>query len=347
MLSLERRRFLALAGASLPALLTAGCPSPGKGGRNSGGLRAGLVTDTAGVDDGSFNAGAWEGLTRAAKDFGFETKLIESRRNADYVPNLVRFGEAGFDVVFAVGFLLQQAVEEAARRFPKTRFALVDGEAADLPNMVAYRFREEEGAFLAGALAALTSKTHVLGFVGGLEVPLIRKFECGYAAGARAAVPGTVVKVGYANSFDDPTKGSEIALLQMSAGADVLFHASGRTGLGVIKAVAGKGEGRFAIGVDRDQDDVAPGRVLTSMLKRVDVAVHAVCRQVKEGSFKPGTIEQGLAEGALALSPMRFTKDLLPKGAMERVDAYRARIVSREIVVPKTLDQLAAYKPKG
>ncbi len=347
MSTFERRRFLAYAGASLPALLATGCPSSDKGGRAEGGLRAGLVTDTAGVNDGSFNTGAWEGLTKAGQDFGFEIKLMESRRNADYVPNLSRFGEAGFDIVFAVGFLLQQAVEEAARRYPKTRFALIDGEAADLPNMVAYRFREEEGAFLVGALAALTSKTHVLGFVGGLEVPLIRKFECGYAAGARTAVPGTKVKVGYANSFDDPAKGSEIALLQMSAKADVLFHASGRTGLGVIKAVAGKGDGCYAIGVDRDQDDAAPGRVLTSMLKRVDVAVHAVCKRVKEGTFQAGTIEQGLAEGALGLSPMRFTKDVPPKGALEKVDGYRARIVSGDLVVPKTLDALAAYPPKG
>ena len=343
---LERRRFLALAGASLPALLSAGCPSGSPAPKSPGKLRAGLVTDTAGVDDGSFNEGAWEGLTKAGKDFGIETKVVESRRNADYVPNLVRFGEAGFDVVFAVGFLLQQAVEDAAKRFPRTRYVLIDGDAAPMPNVVSFRFREEEGAFLAGALAALVSKSHVLGFVGGLEVPLIRKFECGYAAGARTAVPGTTVKVGYSNSFDDPAKGSEIALLQMAAGADVVFHASGRTGLGVIKAVAGK-EGAYAIGVDRDQDDAAPGHVLTSMLKRVDVAVHAVCRQVKEGTFRSGTIEQGLAEGALALSEMRFTKDKLPKGALERIDAYRGRIVSKDIVVPKTLEELAAFRPKG
>lgn len=346
---MERRAFLsltavaaaALSGCARPAPESAAPAAPGASGKK---LRAGLVTDVAGIDDRSFNTQAWTGLEKARDTLGMEVKAIESRQNADYVPNLTQFAKAGYDIVFAVGFLMKDAVEEVARRFPDVRFALIDAAAPDLPNCVAYTFREQEGAFLVGALAALVSKSHTIGFVGGMEVPLIKKFETGYQAGASAADPRVQVRVGYANSFDDTQKGREIALLQMGTGADVIFHASGRTGLGVIKAVQGKGEGFYAIGVDRDQDDEAPGRVLVSMVKRVDTAVFEVCRRVKEGAFAAGTIEQGLAENALGLSEMRFTKDKLPAGAMAKVDALRAKIVDGALKPPSTPEELARFE---
>ncbi len=371
---ITRRRLLLAALLSPSALAITGCPNPNAGkdspvppnsgytsapsaspgasmspgtGATSGATRkikAGLVTDVGGVNDKSFNTLAWEGLQRAGKEFGAEIKYTESKQNADYVANLSQFARAKYDVVFAVGFLMQDAVKEVAAKYPDTKFAIIDGDAPDAPNAVSYKFKEEEGSFLAGAMAAGVSKSGTVGFVGGMEMPLIKKFEVGYTAGAKTINPKVNVTVGYAGKFDDPQRGQEIALSQMGAGADVVFHAAGATGTGVIKAVQGKGAGYYAIGVDKDQDGEAPGRVLTSMVKKVDVAVYDVCKAVASDSFKPGTIILGLKDGAVGLSEMKYTKKDIPAPVMAKVEALQKQITDGTLKPPSTPEELATFK---
>jgi basic membrane protein A len=264
--ALTRRRFFAtFALAALIAPILSGCPSgsstdaaspsatasTGAGGTASPGsdvkkIKAGLVTDTGGVNDRSFNQMAYEGLQKAEKDFGTDIKFQESKANADYVSNLSRFAQNKYDIVFAVGFKMQDALKEVAPRFPDVKFVIIDGDAPDLPNCSSYKFKEEEGSFLVGALAGLMTKSNVVGFVGGEQMPLIAKFESGYKAGLKTTNPKAEVKVGYANAFNDPQKGQELAISQMNAKADIIYHAAGETGVGVIKAVEAKGKGYYA-----------------------------------------------------------------------------------------------------
>jgi basic membrane protein A len=369
-----RRRFIsALAGfAFAPAavLLLSGCPNtardggtannaPATSGNQTGTtnaneataptvgwkIKAGLVTDTGGIGDKSFNAAANAGLQRADQELGAEVKITESRQAADYVGNLSRFAQNGYDVVFAVGFLMQDALKQVAPRFPNVKFAIVDGDAPDLPNCVSLKFREEEGSFLAGALAGAVTKTNKIGFVGGMEVPLIKKFEAGYKAGAKTTNPKITFVDGYAGTWTDPQKGQELAISQMGAGADIIYHAAGQTGLGVITAAKNRGEGYYAIGVDRDQDDIAPGRVLTSMIKRVDNAVFDVCQAVAQNKFAPGARVFGLKDEGVGLSEMKYTKDKVPAQTLARVDALKQQIIAGTLKPPVTLDEMAAFEP--
>jgi basic membrane protein A len=307
-------------------------------------IKAGLVTDVGGIDDKSFNASAWEGMLKAQKELQADIKYTESKSNADYETNLSRFAQNGYDVVFAVGFLMQDAVKDVAVRYPNVKFAIIDGDPPNLPNCVAAKFREEEGSFLVGALAGKMTKTNTVGFVGGMEMPLIEKFEAAYRAGVKTTNPKASVKVGYVGRFDDPQKGRELALSQLDAGADIIFQAAGKSGLGVIKAVQASG-GNYAIGVDRDQDGEAPGRILTSMIKRVDVAVYDVCQEVAEGSFDPGTINLGLKEEGIGLSPMTYTKKDVPPAVLEKINALKQDIIAGKLKPPTSRKALAAFVP--
>ena len=286
------------------------------------------------MGDKSFNAQAWAGLQKAEKELGAQVKYVESKQNADYVANLTKFAEAKYDVIFAVGFLMQDALLDVAAKFPKIKFAIIDGDAPTLSNCVAYKFREEEGSFLAGVLAASMSKSGVLGFIGGMEMPLIKKFEYGYQAGAFTIKPDIQTRVAYVGDFNDSQKGMELALSQMGMQADVVYHAAGKAGIGVIKAAQTKGEGYYAIGVDKDQDDEAPGRVLTSMVKRVDVAVFEVCKKVSEGVFNSGTVELGLKEDGVGLSVMKNTKDKIPAEVLKKIESLKREIIEGKIKPP-------------
>lgn len=367
----SRRRFLSVlvSAAAFPAaaLFLTGCPSGGGtaagGGEspaapgpsagavassgapaNASNIKAGLVTDVGGINDRSFNASAWDGLQKAGKDLGIQIKYTESKQNADYVSNLTRFAQNGYNVVFAVGFKMQDALKEVAPRFPNVKFAIIDGDAPALPNCASYKFREEQGSFLVGALAGGVTKTGKVGFVGGEQMPLIQKFEAGYKAGVATTNPKAQVLVGYAGAFNDPQKGQEIAISQLGAGADILYHAAGSSGLGVLKAAADKGPGFYGIGVDQDQDGLYPGRVLTSMIKRVDVAVYTVCKDVVDGSFKSGTTTLGLKENGVGLSDMKYTKKDVPPAILQKVEALKQEIIAGKIVPPTTPDELAKFK---
>lgn len=328
-------------------LLAAGCskpppkPTPG----TSGKLRAAVVTDVGGIGDRSFNAMAWEGVQRAGRELGIGTKFLESKEQADYAVNLSRCAEQGYDLVFAVGFLMEDAIAKVAPKYPKTRFVIIDGKAPESDNAAALKFREEEGCYLAGALAGTVTKTGTIGFIGGMKAPVIERFESGYKAGANTARVDAKVLVAYTGRFDDPAKGKELALAQFAQGADIIFHASGSCGLGVIEAAKQKGDGFYAIGVDADQDYIAPGRVLTSMMKRVDNAVFAMCKEVADGKFTSGDHTFGLKDGGVGLSPMKYTRKYVSDGGMKQVELLKRLVIEGKIRPPKTSDELRTFKP--
>lgn len=308
-------------------------------------LRAAMVTDIAGIGDRSFNESAWRGLKRAEKELGAEVRYLESVKLPDYEQNLRLLAQQKYDVVIAVGFAMEDALEKVAPQFPNTIFAIVDGNAPNLPNCVSLKFREHEGSFLVGALAGAMTKTGIVGFVGGMEIPLIKKFEAGYRAGVMTTNPRARVLVGYTGNWTDTAKGKELALSQFERGADIVYHASGQCGLGVIEAAKKAGKGHFAIGVDSDQDYIAPGFVLTSMIKSVDNAVFQVCQEVVEGKFQPGTRDLGIKENGVGISPMQYTKHLVPKQVLDKIETLRQMIAEDKMKVPQSEEELKTFQP--
>lgn len=328
-----KRWILALPVALLLALACSG------GGEEGGDdvLRVGMVFDIGGKGDRSFNDSAYRGLQQAREDFGVKVVEFEPGQDSDREQGLRKLAERGFDLVIGVGFLFTESIRAVGADYPEVHFALVDGRVEGLPNVASLLFREEEGSFLVGALAALKSESGVIGFVGGMEVDLIRRFEAGYRAGARALRPEVKVLVNYAgvtpSAFADPVKGKELTLSQIDRGADVVFHAAGTTGNGVIEAARQKGV--YAIGVDSNQNHMAPGTVLTSMVKRVDRAVYETIRSLVEGRFHGGVHEFGLADQGLSYSVDEHNEDVLGPDLRATADSLAAEIVAGRIRVPR------------
>ena len=321
--------------ALLPAL--AACGSGGGDETAEDAFRVGLVFDVGGKGDRSFNDSAVEGLERAKRDFGVTVSDFEPGQDADREVGLRKLAARGYDVVVAVGFLFTEVVRSVAADFPDVSFVLIDGKVEGADNVASVLFREQEGSFLVGAIAALTSETGTIGFVGGMDVPLIHRFEAGYSAGARHVRPDVKILIGYAGvrpeAFADPVRGKEIALSQIDQRADVVFHAAGVTGLGVIEAA--RERGRLAIGVDSNQNDVAPGTVLTSMVKRVDNAVYREVQAVVNGEFRGGVVELGLAEEGVGFAVDEHNRALLPQPLLDRAAGLRDSIVAGAIAVPR------------
>jgi basic membrane protein A len=336
-----------LAAAVLPLLLVAagcgkGASAPGQAAAPAGGapVQVGLVFDIGGRGDKSFNDAAYAGLERAQKELGAQFTTLETSEGSDREAQLRQLAAGPSQIIFGVGFLFSDDVKSLAKEFPGKKFACVDFTVTPSeslpPNLVALTFKEEEGSYLVGALAALLSKTRDVGFVGGMEIPLIQKFQAGYVAGVHAMDPGCAVQVKYAGStgaaFKDPTKGKELGLAEYHAGADIIFHASGSTGLGVFEAA--RDLHKLAIGVDSDQYHEAPGFILTSMVKRVDTAVFETIKAVKENRFHAGIQHLGLAEDGVKWVYDENNKALIPDAVKARVDSLQAAIVAGKIVVP-------------
>jgi len=323
-----------LALAILPALA---CSGDGEKTEAPGTARIGMVFDIGGKGDRSFNDSAYRGLVQAREDFGVTVVEFEPGQDSDREQGLRKLASRGFDLVIGVGFLFTESIRAVGADYPDVHFALVDGRVEGLPNVASLLFREEEGSYLVGALAALKSETGVIGFVGGMEVALIRKFEAGYRAGAKAVRPDVKVLVNYAgvtpSAFADPVKGKELSLSQIGRGADVIFHAAGTTGNGVIEAARLKGV--FAIGVDSNQNHMAPGTLLTSMEKRVDRAVYEIIRGLVEGEFSGGVHEFGLEGGALSYSLDEHNEALIPAEHRAVADSLAGEIIAGRIRVPK------------
>jgi basic membrane protein A len=301
--------------------------------------RIGLVFDVGGRGDKSFNDAAYLGVSRAERELGVEASYLEPSSTEDREAALRLFAARGLDLVIGVGFIFSSDIDEVARAYPGVRFAGVDyapGPKGIPPNVAALTFREEEGSFLVGAAAALMSKTGHVAFVGGMSGPLIRKFEAGYGAGVKAACPSCVVHSAYAgttpDAFRDPAKGKALANAQIAAGCDVLYHASGATGHGVFEAAADSK--KLAIGVDADQYDEMPGTVVTSMVKRGDVAVFDTIREVIEGRFVGGQRVFGLAQDGVDWVHDGPHAAGIPGDVRAKVEALREQIVRGELVAP-------------
>ncbi len=301
--------------------------------------RIGLVFDVGGRGDKSFNDAAYAGLSRAERELGVSASFLEPVGTEDREAALRLFAAQGKDLVIAVGFIFSSDVDAVAAAYPQVRFACVDysPQGEHVPaNVEGLAFREEEGSFLVGGVAGLLSKTGHVGFVGGMTIPLIRKFEVGYVAGVRATCPSCVVHSAYAGStpdaFKDPAKGKALAISAIASGADVLFHASGATGHGVFEAAHDAHV--LAIGVDSDQYDELPGTVVTSMVKRADVAVFEAIAAVVRGRFEPGMRVFGLAEEGVDYVHEGPHGALLPDDVKAKVLGLRDEVVRGEILVP-------------
>jgi basic membrane protein A len=303
----------------------------------------GLVTDVGGLGDQSFNDSAYAGLLRAGRLFHGRVQVLQSRSAPDYQPSLSVFAAQRFDEIIAVGFLMANDLAEVARRAPDRNFAIIDA-FVDLPNVASVTFKEQDGSFLAGALAAMVSKTQTIAFLGGIDIPLLRKFEAGFAAGAREIDPRVRVLVKYVGSFEDVASGRELADVLYDQHADVVFSAAGKAGLGAFEA-AKERTGDYVIGVDADQDGLVPGKVLTSMIKRVDVAVVRVCSAAAAHRPMHGHVELGLRDGAIGLSDFRYTRAVVDAGKRRRLDLIRLAIITGKIRPPSTREELDRFKP--
>jgi basic membrane protein A len=303
-------------------------------------LRVGLVFDVGGKGDKSFNDAAYRGLTQAAEDYPVEFVEFEPGEDADRESGLRKLARGGYDVVIGVGFLFTDAITKVARDFPDVTFAAVDYDlkpGLEIPdNLVALKFREEEGSFLVGALAAMKTGTGTVGFIGGMDIPLIHKFEAGYTYGVKTQDPEVDVLVNYAGAtgkaFDDPVKGQELALAQFNRGADIIFQAAGTTGLGVKEAALKKGG--LVIWVDSNGNYLAPGTILTSMVKKVDVAVYETIEAVHENRFQGGVREFGLAENGVGYAVDEHNRELISDEMIARLEELKAAVIAGTIEVP-------------
>lgn len=335
----------------------------GKGEKKEDAFTVAMVTDVGGVDDKSFNQSAWEGLQAFGKENGLEKgkggyDYLQSQSDADYATNLNTLSRQKFDLIFGIGFLMQDSVNEIAQQQKDAHFGIVDA-VVEQPNVASIMFKEQEAAFLAGVVAALSTQSGKVGFIGGMEIPVIERFEAGFLAGVQSVKPEVKVDSQYAGAFDKAELGATIASKMYSSGVDVIFHAAGGTGNGLFKEARDLKKKNpekqiWAIGVDSDQ--TAEGKVeidgkehnviITSALKRVDNAVLDLSTKAKEGNFPGGEITTyGLAEDGVGLAPINT--ELANKADIEAaVKEWQDKIKSGDVVVPSTHDELKEFSAK-
>jgi basic membrane protein A len=298
-------------------------------------LKVALIMDKGGRDDKSFNAAAYAGTQKAKKELGVRVKDVEAMDDAAIETTMRSFAQKKFDLIVAVGFVMADPVKKVAANFPNTKFALVDAEIK-LPNVQNLLFEEHQGSYLVGAIAGWLTKTGQVGFLGGMDVPLIRRFQMGYEAGVKKANPKAKVSTNYigvtSDAWNNPAKAKELALAQIGKGADIIFGAAGASNYGLFDAVEEKKT--YAIGVDSNQNWVKPGFVLTSMLKRVDVAVYDAIKSAQEGKFEGGTRRFGLANQGVDYALDKHNESLLSAEVRKKLDALKADILSGKIKVP-------------
>jgi len=310
-------------------------------------IKAGMVTDIGGLGDKSFNDLSWAGLQQAEKDLGVEVKAVSSKAMTDYDSNIAQLANAKYDVVFCVGFLMTDAISKAATAFPDVKFAGIDiFNAGTQANQVGLSFKEQEAGYLAGVTAGLLTKDtavdsrinadNVIGFVGGMPIPPVKKFEAGFIAGAKSVNPDVKVISLYSGSFTDQAKGKEIGLSLISQKADIIFAAAGQSGIGAFQAC--KEKNALFIGVDSDQylTLASPGdTVITSAMKKVDVAVFETVKAVKDGTFKNGNQLFGLKENGVDLAPWHDFESKVPQTLKDAIEKAKASILDGSVVVPE------------
>ncbi|MGM9926308.1 MAG: BMP family protein [Bacillus sp. (in: firmicutes)] len=353
---MKKRKF----GLALSLILTAGTILGACGNNDDNNESAGdsdftlaMVADTGGIDDKSFNQSAWEGIKEFGEEHGLKKgtsgyDYLQSNSDADYATNLNSLVRNNFDLIFGIGFSIVNDMEDIASQRPDSQFAIVD-EVVDADNVASITFKEEQGSFLAGVAAALESKSNKIGFIGGLDSPLINKFEAGFIAGVKSVNPDAEVISQYAGGFDKADIGKEMANSMYKQGVDIIFHASGGTGNGVFTAAselkqANNDANVWVIGVDSDQyeEGNVPGTdlniTLTSMLKRVDVAVKDVATKTMEGNFPGGeTVQYGIEDGAISLAE---TGDHLSEETLAAINEWTEKIKAGEVEIPTTKAEL-------
>jgi basic membrane protein A len=343
-------RLCAFARESFPVLLAllvlatlmllSGCGGE-LGARDQTKIYVGIVFDIGGKDDRSFNAAAWQGVQRAASELPIVLRDIEPGTPNAIEPAMRAFAERKFDLIIGVGFAQAPIMEQVAKDYPDIHFAIIDG-VSQLPNVASLVFKEHEGSYLVGILAANASRTGTIGFLGGMDIGLIHRFAKGYEEGAKSVNPNIRVIKNYVgvtdSAWNNPGKGKELSLAQIGKGADVIFTAAGNSGLGAFDAVEqqGKQNGRathFVIGVDSNQNMVKPGFVLTSMEKRVDNAVYDIVNDVVNRNFQPGLHVFGLDKDGVGYAMDEYNKDLVTPKAIEEAEAAKKKIIAGEIKV--------------
>ncbi len=297
----------------------------------------GLVTDVGGVNDGSFNQSAWEGLQKAQSDFGIKVNYLESKTDADYAPNIEAFMDEDADLIICVGYMLADATRAAAEANPDQKFAIIDDASIEMDNVTCLMFRQEQASYLVGYVAGMMTESNVVGFELGMANDTMNQFGYGYCAGVLDANPDAKILQKNANSFGSSETGSSDATAMITNGADIIYHAAGATGIGVINKC--QEAGIYAIGVDSDQSSIAPGTVLTSAMKRVDIAVYNCAEGVINGNLESGVKVYDLSAGGVDIAP---TQDLLTDEVKAAVEDVKAKIISGEITVPASKDEFEA-----
>ena len=299
------------------------------------GFKIGMVTDVGGVNDGSFNQSAWEGLQRAGEAFGCEVKYIESKGDADYVPNIESFLDEDYDLIVCVGYMMADAVRDAAELYPDQKFAIIDDASnADLDNVTCMMFEQEQASYLVGLAAGYTTESNIVGFVTGAANETMNSFGYGYCAGVLDANPDATILQYNANNFGDASGGKTAVNTMVTKGADVVFHAAGGTGIGVIDGC--KENKIWAIGVDSDQSPLAPETILTSALKRVDNACYDATKKTILGTLEGGVETYDLAAGGVDIAQ---TTDNLSKDVLEKIEDAKKDIIAGDLVVPKNQEE--------
>ncbi len=310
-------------------------------------MKVAMITSESGLGDKSFNDMMNEGMKKAQADLGIEFNVIQPRSISEFQSTLARAAGQGFDFIVGSSFDMIKPMQAVAKAFPNEKFGLVDvGPDPIAPNVVSSVTKDWEGSFLVGAIAAKTTKTGTIGFVGGKDIPIIHRFYIGYYYGAKMADPKVNVLESYSGTFTDPAAGKEYTLGLINQKSDINFAVAGATSAGVIDAA--KSTKTFAIGVDSDQNYLAPGFVLTSMMKRVDTQAYDMIKSVSDGTFKGGTVlYYGLKEGGVAAAMDQYNKGLISDAVLKQVDELKAKVISGEIVVPNYFDLKPGQKEMG
>ena len=325
------RKILAFVLACCMIVALAACgKSSSRNSAASGVTKVGMVTDSGGVNDNSFCQTTWEGLVALAEeDPSFEVKYLESSTDADYRTNINTFVDEGYDLVISCGYMLADATREAAEANPDHYFAILDDSSIDLPNVASLVFAQEQASYLVGLIAGSVTESKIVGYVQGMVSETMSLFGIGYITGVKEACPDATILQYNTNSFSDIAGGSAAAKSMITKGADVIYHVAGSTGNGVINTCGE--EGIWAIGVDSDQAYLDPDHVISSAMKRVDVASQDIAKAVKNGTFTPGVHMYNLSNGGVDIAP---TRNHIPADVLQLVESEKAAIIAGEKTVP-------------
>lgn len=333
-MKLKKIATIAMAGIMTASFLT-GCGSNTESKADGADkITVAMVSDVAGINDQSYNQSAWEGLERAKKELGIEIKYLESKQDSDYATNVETLADEEVDLIIGVGSKLSDTIKEAAKNYPDQKFAIIDETYDEIPsNVTPIVFKANEAAYLTGLIAGKMTKTNQVGFIGGMDNPVINQFEYGYTAGVKEANAKAQVKAQYAGTFSDAAKGKSIANQMYANNSDIIFAAAGGTGVGSIESA--KEQNKYIIGADKDQSSLAPENVLTSALKKVNVGVLETVKAFKNGD-KIGGEERvyGLKEDGVGIP--ESTKNLVPQDVLDYVNTMAEKVKNGEIEVPST-----------